>query len=239
MAFTIQNWARSSVSANEPVESVTPGGGAAVYWGSFREYNYYSPTDSQAVVAVSGYFNNVVNNLVVGDSINVYSASESSLVRYLISSVANNVVTLSLSGQLLKLQGVISSANFIGSSNAPVAIIPAPGANKIIVVEDFVLQIIFAGAQYTGGNPVGLEYTNTADLGGTAASATIAAAAINGVAANSSFIKVEGTLPIAVVGAVGNQGIFLSYNDGGGANVFATGSGTFAWMATYSIMSYA
>ena len=48
MAFTIQNWARASVSMNEPIQSVTDTAVSAspVIEGCFREYNYYSPVDT-------------------------------------------------------------------------------------------------------------------------------------------------------------------------------------------------
>ena len=69
MAFTIQNWARASVSGNEPIITLQ----SAVVEGCFREYSYYSPIDTQATVSASGYFNKVAQDVTTGDYIKVYS----------------------------------------------------------------------------------------------------------------------------------------------------------------------
>jgi len=233
MAFLIANWGRASVSANEPILSLTSG----TVVGAPRIYTYYS-ADSQVTIAAANYFAAVVNDLAVGDIIIAYSSSGLSTVQYQVSSLtpASALISVVISGfgSMIKAQGSFLSAAFINSGAVPIQLLPAPGANRLIVVSDFTLEIIFGAAQYANGNPVGLEYGNTANLGGTAASPTIAAASINGVAANSSYVRVPGALAISVVAAVVNQGIFLSYNQGGAA--FITGDGDFAWSMNYSIM---
>ena len=75
--FQIQSWARASVSANEVLQTANN-----IVVGCFREYNYYSPVDTQATCSASGYFNNVAFDLITGDYIKIYSASEGSLVTY-------------------------------------------------------------------------------------------------------------------------------------------------------------
>lgn len=212
MAFTIQNWGRSSVSANEPSESVTPGGGAAVYWGSMREYNYYSPTDLQATVAASGYFNSVIYDLAVGDIIKVYSSTQGSIISYVVTSVANSTVTVSPVDGALVASGVITSAQVLAGLYAnPVLLIGAPGANKMIVVNNAVLSIVYATTQYQNGGAIRFQYDSTIHAGGVnACAATVAAADINGATANNSELLLGAAQAFGLNTTWANLGIYLS-----------------------------
>lgn len=91
MAFTIANWGRSSTTANEGVVTLT--GGVKV--GCFREYNYFSPTDAQGVIATAGYFNAVAGDLAVDDRISAALTGVVSTTYRVVSITANpTVVTI-------------------------------------------------------------------------------------------------------------------------------------------------
>lgn len=128
--------------------------------------------------------------------------------------------------------GSITSAQFKAAYATPLQLLAAPGANTMFLVKNFALEAIYGTAAYTSGGALGLQYGNTAHLAGAAASATIAAATINGIAANS-VVGALGSLPVATAAATVNAGLFLS-ND---TAAFATGDGTFKYHLWYSVVS--
>lgn len=128
--------------------------------------------------------------------------------------------------------GVLTSAQFKGMEAAPVQLLAAQGANTLIIVHDFVLELVFVSAQYANGGAVGLEYGNTAALAGPAASLTIPAASFTGAAA-SSVMGGGFSLPVATVANAVNKGIFIS-ND---TAPYITGDSTFNWYMVYSVVA--
>ena len=83
---------------------------------------------------------------------------------------------------------VLSSANILAMNGAPVTLIPAPGAGRVIVVEDIDFQIVRTATAYANGGAVEFRYT---DGSGAKVSADIAAAVITG-AAGTAYAKVLG-----------------------------------------------
>ncbi len=297
MAFTIANWARVSVSANEPLYTLASG----VVTGCFRTYNYYAPGvfgvsgDTQVTIATASYFDSVNYELVTGDVIFAESVRDGTVATYLVTNtdgvitltafnfgagaigtanIVNGAVTyakiqnesahtllgnptggavapseitlsnaLEFSGTTLEVplnviqysSGTITAAQWNAMSVTPRPIIAAPGANKLVVIDRFLLRMTFVGAQYAAGGAVILQYGNTATgLGVQAASGTIAAATINAIAATSALAVTGFVNTTATVAAV-NTAITLSNQTA----AFTTGDGTWEWHVWYRTVAAA
>lgn len=296
MAFTIANWARVSVSANEPLYTLASG----VVTGCFRTYNYYAPGvqgvsgDTQATIAGAGYFNSVNSDLSTGDVIAAESVRDGaggipSIVTYVVlntagvitvtafnfgagaigtANIVNGAVTyakiqnesattllgnptggalapseitlgnsLEFSGTTLRVplnvaryaSGTITAAQWNAMRAAPRAILAAPGANLIDLIDRFVLRMTFNGVQYAAGGAVILQYGNTAlGAGVQAGTGTVAAATINAIAATSALAIAGFVNTTATVAAV-NTAITLSNQTA----PFTTGDGTWEWHCWY------
>ncbi len=176
MAFTIQNWCRASTSANEPLLTLTD----TTVVGCFREYNYYT-ADAEATVSASGYFNagvaygGVGTDLVTGDYINSYSSTSLSRVTYRVTNTAG-VITVTLVSGVVTSTTAITAAMFNGMYVAPITLLAAPGANRILVLESVVLAPSnLLTTDYAAGGVVHVQYTATTNGGGLVTSGTIAA----------------------------------------------------------------
>lgn len=214
--FQLQCWSRASTSANEPNQS-----NSGIVSGCFREYNYYSPVDSQATCAASGYFNNVAYDLVTGDLVRVYSLTENTYVVYQATVSSSEVVTLAVvntgvSGGINFAQVSLTNAQILGMYAAPVLLVPAPLATQLLVVNKFSLNLVFNTAAFAGGGVVAPQYSSTVDGGGqNTCSATISAATLTGVSANE-IISLTGIVAATVTNSTGvsglglGQGIYLS-----------------------------
>jgi hypothetical protein len=236
MAFNIQNLARASVSMQEPLTPIfnptiipgappVPAGSIVVDQnGCFRDWNYYGITytvtngvsaisgDSQATMAASGYFNDAANQLQVGDLIKCYSASLDTYQVYQVIgiSAAGVVTTFPVGSSTVDV--LLTSANLLGMFAAPVLVIPAPGANRTYQITNWSLstQPVTGPVVYAGGGPVGLQYGNTVNLGGPAASATIPATVLTtGTPANLGMAGAAAAFGIAAAAKV-NAGIYIS-----------------------------
>lgn len=126
----------------------------------------------------------------------------------------------------------VSAAEFNGMYAAPKLLLAAPGAGLLIVVDEAQLVMTYVAAQYASGGVVGLQYDSTVHGAGTAASATIAAATVNGFAASSN-IGVDGALAASAVTTTENKGIYLSNATG----AFTTGDGTWNVHIAYRIVT--
>jgi hypothetical protein len=127
--------------------------------------------------------------------------------------------------------GSITAAQWNGMYATPIQIVAAPGANKAIVIDKFWLNMTFVAAQYAAGGVVSLQYENTVHGAGVAASQTVAAATINGIAANS-FLALTSVTAVTATATVVNQGVYLSNATG----AFTTGDGTWTWDCWYRIV---
>lgn len=124
----------------------------------------------------------------------------------------------------------LSAAQWNGMYATPVQVVAAAGANTQIMVHAAIASMTFVAAQYAAGGVVKLQYTNTINGGGTAATGTVAAATVNGLAASSAF-TLQGAQAAAAFTAVRNQGVFIS-ND---TAAFTTGDGTWVIDIWYSV----
>jgi hypothetical protein len=147
--------------------------------------------------------------------------------------LANNAVTSAKTAtNLIQYAEVaISAAEFNGMYAAPKLLVAAPGANKMIVVDKIVLNMTFVSAQYAAGGVVAAQYDSTVHGAGSAASATIAAATVNGYAA-STGIMVAGALSSVAFTACVNKGLYLS----NATAAFTTGDSTWKAEVWYRIV---
>jgi hypothetical protein len=115
-----------------------------------------------------------------------------------------------------EVQVALSSANILAMNGAPVTLIPAPGAGKIIIVEDILLKMVTTATQYANGGAVEFRYTNGS---GAKVSADIAATVITATA-GPSYTKVLGIE--ASLTPVANAPIVIT----NATAAFTTGTGT-------------
>ncbi len=118
----------------------------------------------------------------------------------------------------------MTAAQWNGMYAAPVQLIPAPGANKIIVLAEAVMSMTFVSAAYAAGGIVAIQYDNTVHGAGSIASNT--EAAVDFFAASSTtyqFTPISGsTFGASTFAVTVNKGLFLSNQTG----AFTTGDGT-------------
>lgn len=237
MAFQLSGWARASVSANEPVQSLSLLDSVTnvviavnSYTGCFREYNYYSAVvtvaadvgtisgDTLAAISTAGYFNPVFYDLQIGDIINTYSAYDGSSARFVVTNVgtfaAPSVILLALSSGNIVSGSVLSpnltAAQICAMYAAPVAIpgLAAPGAGYAYLITSFSVNMTFGTAALTNGGVVALQYGNAVHGAGPLATGTIAAAVFT--AAQNSYGYAAGAVSLATSANAINTAIFIS-----------------------------
>lgn len=102
----------------------------------------------------------------------------------------------------------LSAANILGMYATPVSVLAAGGANTAHIVEHAVLVMDYGTTQYAAGGAIGLQYGNTANLAGEAATATIPAANIQGAADTADMVA--GVLTSGAMTAVENMALYIS-----------------------------
>lgn len=235
MSFLLANWGRASAHANEPLYTLAN----SVVVGAPRIYSYYT-ADAQSVVAVANYFCpslslSVAYDLSVGDQINVYSSADGNVVSYWVTAV--NPATPSISIQAVsgvsRAYGTISSAQMLaGLYGTPVQVIPAPGANKMIVGINASLALVYNSVQYASGGAIRFQYDSTVHAGGTNLFATtVAASDINGSASGSQLLI--GVAQAWNANTFANKGVYLSCATG----EFTTGDSTLKYDILYRIVN--
>jgi Repeat of unknown function (DUF5907) len=295
MPFSIQNWGRVSVSANEPITTLQD----LSVIGAPRVYSYIS-ADTQVAIGASGYFNDGVPNqgvapdLVTGDIIIVESSEDGTVVFNSVTNtdgvitianfngsapvgtadITNNAVTfakiqeiathtllgnptagttevsevtlgagLAFSGTTLTVAPTVgasaavtmTAAEWNGMFAAPKQIVAAPGANLMLVVDSVVVEANFGTTQYAGGGAAALQYSNTVNGAGTLATASVAAAAVNGIAADSTFRLLAASIAVVANALVVNQGLFMSNLTG----AFTTGNSPMTVTVNYHTIAVA
>ncbi len=129
----------------------------------------------------------------------------------------------------------ITAAQFNGMYAAPFALVAAPGANKLIIVESLELIMTFVAADYAAGGVVAAQYDSTAHGAGVLATNSEAAADFFAAASTTfSFIGTSGT----TVGALPfsttvNKGLYLSNL----TQAFTTGDSTWVAKVYYRVIN--
>jgi hypothetical protein len=114
----------------------------------------------------------------------------------------------------------LTAAQIKGMYAAPVFILGAPAAGTVNLVTSANLNVIYGTTQYTAGGAIAVQYKNTVNGGGVAATGTIAAATLNAVTANTVLLFPAAT-SIALVNATA-QPLYLS----NATQAFASGDST-------------
>jgi len=195
MAFNVQGLGRNSVSANEPIVTLTD----PTVVGCFREFNYYT-ADTQATVSASGYFNSSTayddmgSYVVTGDYINVYSSTDGSRCRYRFTNTSGVVTTSFINGYVQATVEPTLTA-FLAAYTTPITVIAAPGANRQLIFLGAQVTVEYGSAGFANGGAMHIQYTTTTAGAGTKASATAASTVLTNISADSTFTLI----PAAVV----------------------------------------
>lgn len=128
----------------------------------------------------------------------------------------------------------ITAAQFNGMYAAPKLLIAAPGADKLIVVEQLVLAMTFVSAAFAVGGVVAAQYDSTVHGGGVLATNTEAAADFFAAASSSfQFEPISGnTVGVLPFSTTVDKGLYLSNQTG----AFTTGDNTFVAHIWYRII---
>lgn len=250
MAFNIQGWARTSVSANEPIIAQkaivlvnnVPTLLQVADNGCFRNYNYYGSSytlgeltgDTQAQMSADGYFNDVQYDLQVNDLINCFSPFEVNYQTYRVTAVTPDV-TIAPRG-LTRETLVFPAASIIAMNAVPVQLLEAPGANEAYLIHKWAVNMrpLAAGpVAYINGTNIVLQYDLTAAGGGTQAAGTIPATAITGGTVSRSGLGGSAAGVAGLTTLFANSPVYLS-NTG---TAFANGNGLVAVTVSYEIIS--
>ncbi|HWI50085.1 MAG TPA: hypothetical protein VNU45_17890 [Rummeliibacillus sp.] len=127
----------------------------------------------------------------------------------------------------------ITAAQFNGMYAAPVLLIPAPGVNRLIVVDRMELIMTYGSTNFAAGGVVGAQYDST--INGAGIKATNTEAAADFFAAASTTFLFNGTTVLAPFATSVNKGLYLSNATG----AFTTGNSTFVCKVHYHIVATA
>lgn len=167
----------------------------------------------------------------------VTSASYSLTLPTAVPTIANTPVVSSTAGVLsfpttspIYQTGTINATAFKAASVTAIPIISAAGANTLIRVHAFSLELVFVSAAFAVGGAVLLQYDNTAAGLGTAVTSDVAAASFFAVASSSyNFVSAASA---ALNTTMVNKGVFLANKTA----PFITGDSTFNYYIWYSIV---
>lgn len=132
---------------------------------------------------------------------------------------------------LLVASVAITAAEFNGMYAAPKALIAAPGANKLIIVDRMELIMTYGAAQFAAGGVVAAQYDSTVNGAGAKATNTEAASDFTGAAADTTF-QFNGGVNVLPFATTVNKGLYLSNQTA----AFTTGDSDFVAKVHYRIV---
>ena len=127
----------------------------------------------------------------------------------------------------------LTAAQIKALYDTPVQLVAAPGSGKLILIDSILWDIAFVSAQYTLGGAIQAQYGNTVHGVGSPASASIAAATLNGVAASGFLANGSGAATLNAPATVENTAVFLS----NATQDFATGDSTATLYIRYRVVT--
>lgn len=127
----------------------------------------------------------------------------------------------------------LTAAQVNGMYATPVQLIAAPGSGKLILIDSILWDIAFVSAQYAAGGAIQAQYGNTVHGAGSPASASIAAATLNGVAASGFIANGSGAATLNAPATVENTAVYLS----NATAAFTTGDSTVTLYIRYRIVT--
>lgn len=178
-----------------------------------------STADSLATITTAGYLNDLGSLVKANDVFYVnyldtstFPLGENSvLAQFYVTKSGSNVSLTSLPsgfGSSQYTTVAITAAQFNGMYAAPKLLVAAPGANRLLVLEQMQLLMTYGTAAYAAGGVVAVQWDSTANGAGVIASTTIAAAAFQATAStgwNFNPGVVAETFSTTV-----NKGLYLS-----------------------------
>ncbi len=127
----------------------------------------------------------------------------------------------------------LSAAQILGMYATPVQLIAAQGAGKLILIDSILWDIAFVSAQYAAGGAIQAQYGNTIHGAGPAASGSLAAASLNGVAASGFLGNASGSATLNAPATVENTAVYLS----NASAAFTTGDSTVTLYVRYRVVT--
>jgi hypothetical protein len=125
---------------------------------------------------------------------------------------------------------IVTSATILAMFAAPVTVIPAPGANKVIVVDAILVQTKPTATQYAAGGVVTFQYHGTSVNPHTG---SLTAAQVNAAAPGKAIYLGPNTSGAIDLTTAVNLGLDITNATG----AFTTGTGTFILTIWYSIVT--
>lgn len=186
-------------------------------WGVGPAIVRITTTDSLVTAQGSSYLANQLTNIEdinsgpfewkAGDNVLVQASDGSAM--YQINSALNALVAAGTSPLLLKYATVaITAAEFLGMYAAPKLLIPAAGANQLLLLDRLELVMTYNSAAYAAGGVAAVQWDATASGAGVVASSTLAATVFQSTASTSWNMN-AGVVPAAFATTV-NKGLYLS-----------------------------
>ena len=205
-------------------------------------FTYINTNDTETQVIATGYLNKAVlegfslvdGNVAVVTTKTSPSAINSTVGLFNIYHANNNWSLTPILDSSITTSVALTAAQIQGMYATPVQLLAAPGAGRLIIIDQILWDITFVSAQYAAGGAIAAQYGNTIHGGGAAASGSLAAASLNGVAA-SGFLSnagVGGSLNVSKANSL-NTAIYLSNASG----AFTTGDSTALLYIRYRILS--
>lgn len=127
----------------------------------------------------------------------------------------------------------LTAAQIKALYDTPVQLIAAPGAGKLILIDSILWDIAYGTTQYTAGGAIQAQYGNTVHGAGSPASASIAAATLNGIAASGFIANGSGSATLNAPATVKNTAVYLS----NATADFATGDSTATLYIRYRVVT--
>lgn len=215
-------------------------------------FTYDATTDAFVALADNGNLSNTLpsGDIFVGNASNIATARAMSGDATISNTGVLTIANLAVTGAKMAANTVdfgqialevaasatvaLSAAQVNGMYAAPVQLIAAPGAGKLILIDSILWDIAFVSAQYAAGGAIAAQYGNTVHGAGPAASGTLAAASLNGVAA-SGYLSNAGSAGLLNVTATASENTAVYLSNASGA--FTTGDSTVNLYVRYRIVT--
>lgn len=124
----------------------------------------------------------------------------------------------------------ITAAQFNGMYAAPVQLVAAPGANQLLILDQFQLFMDYNSVAYAAGGTAAVQYDSTVNGAGVIASTTLANTAFQATA-SSTFTFNPGVVVLPAATTV-NKGLYLSNISA----AFTTGNSPFVAYVWYRVV---
>lgn len=208
-----------------------PVSAGAVYGGSM--WTTVEPLPAAIGVPVTANLNDINFSTITATGSSLYLQVANNLND--VANVNSSRNNLNLGDDVISYStATLTAAQFNGMYAAPVLLVAAPGANKLLVVERMALVMTYGGANFAAGGVVAAQYDSTVHGAGvlatnTEAAADFFAAASTTFAFNGNAGNTVGIMPFTTTV---NKGLYLSNQTG----AFTTGDSTFVAHVWYKII---